>query len=57
MFQGRDHLDDLKLKKELIKMMSQAHLQEVKKHLPADEAENYVIRWLDESPHKEEKEL
>lgn len=57
LFQGRDDLEDLKLKKELIKMMSEAHLQEVKKYLPEDEAERQVIGWLDESPHKEEKEL
>ena len=57
MLQGRGHLDDLKLKKELMKMMLEAHLQEARSHMPKDEAEEMTIRWLDESPNKEDEEL
>jgi hypothetical protein len=57
MRQGTDHLWDLKIQKELMKMMSEAHLQEVKQHMPKDEAERMVIGWLDDSPHKEDEKL
>ena len=55
MYQGTDNLWDLKIQKELLKMMSEAHLQEVKQHLPKDEAERMVLGWLEESPHKEDE--
>lgn len=54
-YQGKEDLEDLKLKKELMKMMSEAHLQEVKQHLPKDEAERVVISWLDESDRIEDE--
>ena len=55
--QGRDHLDDLKLKKELMKMVLLDHLAEVQNHLPEDEAETMTIRFLEESPHNEDEKL
>lgn len=54
-YYGKEALEDLKLKKELMKMMSEAHLQEVKQHLPKEEAERVVISWLEESDKIEDE--
>ena len=55
MYHGNDNLWDLKIQKELLKMMSEAHLQEVKQHLPKEEAERVVISWLEESDKIEDE--
>ena len=52
--QGTDELWDLKIQKELAKMMMAAHLQELHEHLPEDEAKNIVYRWMDESGNEGE---
>ena len=57
MHQGTDELWDLKIQKELMKMMMEAHLQEVKKHMPEGEAEEMVFRWMDESGNEGEMKV
>ena len=54
MHQGTDELWDLKIQKELMKMMMSAHLQELHEHLPEDEAKKIVYRWMDESGNEGE---
>ena len=49
-----DQLWDLKIQKELMKMMMSAHLQELHEHLPEDEAKKIVYRWMDESGNEGE---
>lgn len=56
-YRNTESLWDLKIQKELMKMMAEAHLQEVKQHMPEDEVERMVIGWLDDSPHKEDEKL
>ena len=55
--QNTDGLWDLKIQKELMKMMGEAHLRETMNHMPKDEAGKVVITWLEESPHKEDEKL
>jgi len=42
---GRDKLEDLKLNKELMKMIMEDHLKQVNQHLPKEEAEKKVYQW------------
>jgi hypothetical protein len=42
-------LHDLKLKRELMKMMLEAHMQELHETLPPEQLEGMTYRWLDDS--------
>lgn len=54
---GRDSLEDKKLKKELMKMMMEDHLRETHKFLPEDMAEKLTFRWMDDEGNEEIREL
>ena len=42
---GKDKLEDLKLKKELMKMIMEDHLKQVREHLPKEDAEKMIYQW------------
>jgi len=47
-FEDTSSLHDLKLKRELMKMMMEAHMQELHETLPPEQLENLAYRWLDD---------
>ena len=46
---GKESLEDMKLKRELQKMMLEDHFAKLKAELPKEEAEEMVIRWMDDT--------
>jgi hypothetical protein len=56
-FQNSDSLHDLKLKRELMKMMMEAHMQELHEQLPPEQLEGMTYRWLDDSGKEWETRL
>ena len=47
-FENTDSLHDLKLKRELMKMMLEDHMTQLQEVLPADQLENMTYRWIDD---------
>lgn len=46
---GKDSLEDMKLKRELMKMMLEDHMSQGRAHLSKEDAEEMTIRWMDDT--------
>ena len=52
MLYGKDTLEDLKLKQELMKMMMEDHLHKTYEPLSKEEAEELTFRWMDDEQNE-----
>ena len=48
-FANTDSLHDLKLKRELMKMMLEDHMKQLHEELPPEQLEGMTYRWLDDT--------
>ena len=46
---GKESLEDMKLKRELMKMMLEDHMAQGRAHLSKEDAEEMTIRWMDDT--------
>lgn len=51
---GKDSLEDIKLRRELMKMMMEDHLRQTHQFLPKEMAEELTFRWLDDEGNEGE---
>ena len=46
---GKESLEDMKLKRELMKMMLEDHMAQGRAHLSKEDAEEMTTRWMDDT--------